>query len=291
MTERHAFRAMGTDVEVLLDAEPGPETLLALASVEAEFARLESLLSRFLADSELSRLNASGSIQAGDDLLAVVKLALAARERTGGRFDPTVHDALVRSGYDRSFELLRTGGGTPLPCPPPAGGGRVTVRGRHLLLSPGTRLDLGGIGKGYAVDRALACIARVGPCLVNAGGDLAVSGVPAGGVWPVGVDTPAGSLTLGLSTGALATSGSDRRRWRVGGEERHHLIDPRTGRPSTSDILRVTVAAPTVVEAEVLAKALFLAGEDGAVAEAEELGLSALLVTCDGRVRRTGGLA
>jgi FAD:protein FMN transferase len=285
--ERHAFRAMGTDVEAFLAVDPGLDAVLGLASVEREFRRLEDLLTRFDEASELSRLNAAGALEAGDDLVAVVELALAAREATGGRFDLTLHDALVASGYDRTFELLVGG---PAAEPPPLTTGGVRIRGRRIELDAGVRLDLGGIGKGYAVDRTVELLAPLGPCLVNAGGDLAVSGVPEDGVWPVAVETPAGPLTLGLREGALATSGSDRRRWRAGNEVQHHLIDPATGRPSASDLLRVTVAAPTAVEAEVLAKALFLAGEDAAVAEADELGVPALLVTTDGRLRRAGGM-
>lgn len=288
--ERHVFRAMGTEVEAFLDVPPGPDALLALASVEAEFERLEALLSRFRPDSELSRLNAQGSIEADDDLLAVVRLALAARECTGGRFDPTLHDALVAAGYDRSFEALGPSGPVdPSPAPAP-GGGRAWIRGRRIELEPGARLDLGGIGKGYAVDRAVDLLAPLGAALVNAGGDLAVAGIPAGGLWPVGVELPSGSITLGLAQGALATSGKDRRRWQVDGEERHHLIDPRSGRPAESDLLTVTVAGGSAVEAEVWAKALFLAGADAAAAEAEARGLPALLVSADGRTRAVGGL-
>lgn len=286
--ERHAFRAMGTGIEAFLDVPPGPDAVLGLASVEREFRRLEGLLTRFDDASELSRLNAAGAIEAGEDLLAVVGLALAARERTDGRFDPTVHDALVAAGYDRTFELLVGG---PAAALPPRTTGGVRISGRRIELDPGVRLDLGGIGKGYAVDRALALLAPLGSCLVNAGGDLAVAGVPEEGVWPVAVETPSGPLTLGLQEGALATSGSDRRRWRAGDAVHHHLIDPGTGRPSDSDLLRVTVTAPTAVEAEVLAKALFLARESAAVAEADRLGVPALLVTADGRVRQAGGLA
>ena len=286
--ERHAFHALGSECELLLDVEPGADAVLALASAEGEIRRLERILSRFRADSELSRLNAAGELEAGDDLLAVVRLALAARERTGGRFDPTVHDALVAAGYDRSFEELAGDGAWSEAVP---AGGNVRVRGRRIALDPGVRLDLGGIGKGYAVDRAVASLAALGPCLVNAGGDLAVAGVPPDGVWPVGVETPAGDLTLGVAEGALATSGSDRRRWLADGEERHHLIDPATGRPAESDLLTVTVAAHTAVEAEVAAKAFFLAGEQAAAAEADSLGLPTLLVTVDGRVRFAGGLS
>ncbi len=285
--QRFGFLAMGTDVDVLLDASPGPAANAALADVEREFGRLEQIFSRFLPDSELSRLNEAGELDASEEMREVVALALAARERTAGRFDPTVHDALVAAGYDRTFDDIDGHGGAPVPA-----GGGVRVTGRRIELDEGVRLDLGGIAKGYAVDRTLRTLAPCGPCLVNAGGDLAVSGLPDAGVWPVGVDTPSGPLTLGVKQGALATSGRDRRRWRTDdGEERHHLIDPSTGRPAGSDLFTVTVAAPTAVEAEVAAKALFLAGETAAAAEADAQGIPALLVTEDGRLRFAGGLS
>jgi FAD:protein FMN transferase len=274
------FKAMGTEVELLVEAD-GAER--ALEAAEDEFHRLEALLSRFLSDSELSRLNAERSLEPGPDLLEVVELALLARARTGGRFDPTVHDALVAAGYDRSFELVPADG--PAAGSAPCGGG-LLVDGRRIELEPGVRLDLGGIGKGFAVDRAAVVLAAAGPCLVNAGGDLAVRG----GSWPVGLETADGQITLELDRGAIATSGRDRRRWRRNGHEQHHLIDPRAGAPAETDLLRVTVVASDAVEAEVWAKALFLTGEEAAAAEADGLGLPAVLVTADGRTRLAGGL-
>lgn len=289
--QRHAFAAMGTTVEFLLAAEPGPGGAAALRAGEAEVHRLEALLSRFRPDSELSILNREGSLLAGPDLVRVTGLALAARRRTGGRFDPTVHDALVAAGYDRGFDELAS-----VRDAAPSGGrcgGRVSVDAatRLVELEPGSRLDLGGIAKGDAVDRACERLSVAGPCLVNGGGDLAVRGVPALGVWPVAVETADGTLTLGLAHGALATSGRDRRRWSRAGEERHHLIDPATGLPSASDLLRVTVAAASAAEAEVLATSLFLAGEHKALAEAEAGGIPAVLVTADGRTILAGALA
>jgi thiamine biosynthesis lipoprotein len=265
---RHAFRAMGTEVECQLD---GPVD--ACHAVEHEFARLEALLSRFRPGSQLSRLNRLGSLAAGPDLLEVVRLALDARARTDGLFDPTVHDAVVAAGYDRSFELLTCDGiaGPARPC-----GGAVELDGRTIRLAPGVRLDLGGIAKGYAVDRAVSLLARSGACLVNAGGDLAVSG----GLWPVAVEHA--DLTLELRGGALATSGRDRRRWTRGGEERHHLIDPRSGFPADGNLVCATVYAPTAVEAEVLAKVAFLTGDVDA---------PHVLVKADGHVVVGGGLA
>ena len=287
--ERTEFRAMGTDVELVLDVPAGGPSGDAFAAVRDEFARLEATLSRFRPESELSELNRAGRLDAGPDLLRVTELALEARERTGGRFDPTVHEALVAAGYDRTFEEVGAGGAVVATRPAARCLGAVTVAREtgEIALGPGVKLDFGGIGKGYAVDRACELLALFGPCLVSAGGDLAVHG----GSWPVGVETPAGALTLELTGGAIATSGSDRRRWRTPLGDAHHLIDPRTGSPAETDLLRVTVAGRTAVEAEVLAKALFLAGAEEAAVEADELGAPAVLTLLDGTTVLAGGLA
>lgn len=281
---RHRFRAMGTDVELLVEADDAAPGLVA---AEAEFRRLEGLLTRFRPESELSRLNSAGSIAAAPDLLRVVELALAASERTGGRFDITVHDALLAAGYDRSFELISPDDERPAR-PTAASRGRVEIVGSVISLDHGVRIDLGGIGKGYACERAAEILATAGPCLVNAGGDIATRG----GVWTVAVETPDGPLALELSGScALATSGRDSRRWRRAGRELHHIIDPATGDPSGSDLLRVTVVASDAVDAEVTAKALFLVGSEAARREADELAIPAVLVTEDGRTITTGALA
>ena len=269
---RHAFRAMGTDVELLLDAQPGPPARDLLRCCEAEVERLERLLSRFREGSELSQLNRRGAMRCGPDLVRVVELALAARERTSGLFDPTVHDAVVAAGYDRSFELLGdvATDGRPRRC-----GGRVQVEGDVVSLGDGVRLDLGGIAKGYTADRVAERLATAGPCLVNLGGDLTVRS----GRWPVAVTD---DLTLEVTAGALATSGRDRRRWRRRGVEAHHLIDPTTGLPARTDVVRATVFAATAAEAEALATAAFLGAE---------LDVPRVLVLADGRTIVAGGLA
>jgi thiamine biosynthesis lipoprotein len=117
-------------------------------------------------------------------------------------------------------------------------------------------------------------LAAAGPCLVNVGGDLTVRG----GRWPVAVTD---ELTLELTAGALATSGRDRRRWRRGRAEAHHLIDPATGVPAETDIVRATVFADTAVEAEALATAAFLGAE---------LDVPRVLVLADGRTIVAGAL-
>ena len=280
--QRRAFSAMGTEVELLLEGDD----VRLLEEVEAEFQRLEAVLSRFRSDSELSRLNEEREGRVGAELLELIELAIQARTASGGRFDPTVHDAVVASGYDRSFELLDGGRGTP--GTPARVGGTVAIDRTtgHVALEPGYRLDLGGIAKGWAADRALAALTGAGPALVNAGGDIAA----AGRVWPIDVET-AGGITLGLENGGVATSGRDRRTWGRDDDAQHHLIDPATGLPAEGDVLTVTVAAGSAAEAEVLAKTLFLAGDsERALDEAELAGIPTVLVTSTQEVRLAGGL-
>jgi FAD:protein FMN transferase len=279
--ERHSFRAMGTDMELLVEPTNG-HTPRAFAAAVDEFERLEQIMSRFRPDSELSQLNRERALDASLDLVRVVELALDARERTAGRFDPTVHDALIAAGYDRTFDDVEPDGPATVDGDVACLGG-VAVHDGRIELEPGVKLDLGGIGKGYAAERAAELLATSGACLVNAGGDVAVRGDV---VWPVGVDTADGQLTLALDRGGLATSGRDRRRWARGGEERHHLIDPTTGRSARSDLLRVTVVAADAVEAEVLAKVLFLSGTE----EAAQTDAAAVLVTDSGETVLTGAL-
>lgn len=274
---RHVFEAMGTEIELITRADDAEGEL---EDAEAEFHRLERLLTRFDLDSELSQLNAEGTLDASPELCRVVELALAGREETGGRFDPTIHDALVLAGYDRTFDELPADG--PVPPPGPRGGGAVRVDGSRIELDEGVRIDLGGIGKGFAAERAATILMAAGPCLVNAGGDIAVRGS-----WAIAVHD---GLTLELGGGGLATSGRDRRAWRRGDRALHHLIDPATGEPAACDLLRATVVGRDAVQAEIWAKALFLAGSHAAVAEADAQRLPCVLVTQDGRTQLAGGL-
>ena len=271
---------MGTDVEFLLDASPGTNSKHALDRTEAKLEHLEHVMSRFRNDSELSALNRAGRLEgASADLVRVVELALAAREESGGLFDPTVHGAVVAAGYDRDFEFVPADGdalpGSGVAPTETRCAGRVLVNGDSIALAAGVKLDLGGIGKGYAADRAAEVLAVAGPCLVNVGGDIAVRG----GSWPIGV-TP--EITLELTGGGMATSGRDRRRWRRGGDELHHLIDPTTGRPAVGSPLRVTVVAESATAAEVAAKVAFLGGT---------VENPTVVVTADGETLVAGGLS
>ena len=200
---------MGTEIELLVDGDQ-PDT--ALDAAEHEFHRLEALLSRFRDDSELSRLNRDGSIDPGADLARVVDLALEARAKDGRAVRPDGARRGRRRRLRPHFEQVPAH--PDALTPPPAatwGGRRAFCQSGHIELDDGVRLDLGGIGKGYAAERAAELLALAGDCLVNAGGDIAIRGGRGPSEWT--------ALTLQLTGGGLATSGRDRRRWERGGRE------------------------------------------------------------------------
>ncbi len=289
--ERVEWRAVGTTCSAAATTGAGDEqrARAALVAAQEEVAACESELSRFDAASDLSRLNASSGEWApvGPRLLETLRLAVEAREDTGGRFDPTVLPALVAAGYDRSFELLeerpairldgwRAGSAIELD----------EARGRARL-APGTAVDLGGIGKGYAARRALDAMLAAAPDLagglVDLGGDIAVRGeTPEGGPWRIAVADPRRPgetlAVLALAAGGVATSGRDARRFGPSGSL-HHLIDPETGEPAFAGPLTVTVVAPDAAEAEAHATTLAIASLEEARAHvAARPALSAIYV-------------
>ena len=288
---RESFAAMGTTIELLVDVPDGPPARGAMAAARAEFARLEALLSRFRPGSELSALNRARRMRVGPDLLRVVSAALALRRRTGGRFDPTVGRAVTASGYDRTFSELRDDPRPPAAARPAGGTVALDAGAGWIALGDGVDLDLGAIAKGDAADRGCALMAGAGPCLVSAGGDLAVRGPRPDGPWAVAIATADGPLTLALERGGLATSGTDRRRWNRGGRVAHHAIDPGHGRAATTDLVRATAVAVTAAEADALATALLVAGSPEAGRLADRWGVPAALVGEDGGLELAGGLS
>ncbi len=284
---------MGTEVSVV--AEAG-EAERARAEVAELFERWERTLSRFREDSELSRLNALAGTQVvvSELLLGALTTALAAARATAGLYDPTLLRALERLGYDRSFEHVPALAPAATVASAPGGGWRrirLDQRERTVTLPAGVGVDLGGIGKGMAVDAAIERLRADGlrRAMVNAGGDLRVLGTPADlGSWPVAIDGPKGSLTVPLARGALATSGIGRRRWRQGAAERHHLLDPRSGQPAWTGLWSVTVAAATCARAEVAAKTAFILGQRAGADFLAGKRLAGLLATDSGAWRAAG---
>ncbi|MGB8645406.1 MAG: FAD:protein FMN transferase [Anaerolineae bacterium] len=266
--ERLEFRAMGCQMLAVVDSDD-PAAAAAVRQVSEWFEEWEQALSRFRAESELNRLNRSAGrpFQASEVLWQVVQAALTAAQVSGGIVTPAVLDALETAGYDKSFELIQDPH-TAHGAPRPVGDWRAIQMDkthRRIKLPEGMRIDLGGIAKGWAADQAVKRLSKFGPALVDAGGDVAVSGPMANGEgWPIGVADPANPesnlATLQLQSGAVATSGRDYRRWQANGQAQHHLIDPRTGAPADTDVLTATVIAPSAVEAEMAAKLTLIRG-------------------------------
>lgn len=297
------FTAMGCQMFAVVDRS-SDEVAHMLAQVPQWFARWEACLSRFRADSELSQLNRAWGepFVASVLLLEVVDAALQAAHATEGIVTPTVLKALEAAGYGCSFEhLLRRDapaqhqrGDRFVPDWRAIAIDRVN---RTITLPPHARLDLGGVAKGWAADQAIRQLAAVGPALVDAGGDIAVSGPRAdGSAWAVGVADPFDGTQqrelLLITHGGVATSGRDYRRWQQNGIWQHHVIDPRTGLPSASDVISATVVAPTACEAEVAAKVALLLGSAAGLGWLEARPPLAGLVMCDDRtLRRSSKLA
>lgn len=295
-----ALAAMGTHAHVVVC---GPPALLDVAA--DRIADLERRWSRFRPDSEVSRLNAGGGepVAVSPETFLLVSRAVEAWRLTDGWYDPTVLDALERAGYDRSFRdptssVHRAAEPPAPPVPSPGAGGVALVPGlRTVRLPVGVRFDPGGIGKGLAADLVVAELRRAGAAgaCVNLGGDLRVAGEPpTRHGWVLGVDDPtrAGCVVpLALDDGALVTSTRRLRRWVRAGAQLHHLIDPRTGWPSASPVHTVSVVAREAWWAEVLAKAVLLAGPADGAELARRAGVDALVAMDGGRVLELGGWA
>ncbi len=304
--EAHEFPAMGGTIEVQAIACD----LREVERVPALFERHEQAMSRFRADSELNALNAATGLpfHASPLLFDVIDEAIGWACVTDGTFDPTVIDVLEEIGYDRSFEQLerlaaRSSDGVRAPTvlerkhARKAGWRNISFDfDRSLLAMPAdVRIDLGGIGKGYTVDRAIESLGARPNAMINASGDLYASGDgPDGDGWYVGVQDPfdpdADIVTLNVNDRGVATSGSLRRNWLQGDARYHHLIDTRTSTSAASDLVAVTVIALTATHADVLAKTAFVLGARAGLRLIERFdGAECIAVTADGNVLTSTG--
>ncbi|OHB73177.1 MAG: hypothetical protein A2V70_09155 [Planctomycetes bacterium RBG_13_63_9] len=277
---------MGTDC-VLAAVVPRCEracTEEVLRRAEAAIRGIEACMSTWLDDSELGRLNAAAAgeeVPLSPQSLAVLQIAQEAHRQTCGTFDVTCRPLV---------ELWRRAGKRGLaPTESEIAEARAASNwglvewtdGGAVKRSATARVDLGGIAKGYAIDRA-ADVLREAGCrggLVDVGGDLACFGKPADGeTWPVDVKDPSGPGHLArvrLLGGAVCTSGSYARFTEIAGRRYSHIIDPRTGRPADA-VLSATTVAPTAVVADVWATALSVLGAEGLVLLPE--GVEAMVV-------------
>lgn len=278
MTAEARFAAMGSHAHVLVSGATTERSAAELVDMATQrIEQLESLWSRFRPDSEVNELNRRRLAREVDPELSsetrlLLDRAAAAHRLTNGRFDPYMVEQVKDAGYDDHFRA-------PLDTAP-------------RVATPAAGFDPGGIGKGLAADIVAEELIETGAtgALVNLGGDIRLVGTaPDGADWRIDIEDPrtGGILsTVVLAQGAVATSSLVKRRWIDGdGEERHHLIDPITEKPSASVVLAVTVIAASAWQAEVLCKPLVLDwnSPDPHIPDPmqliESLGASAMVVT------------
>ena len=266
-------RLMGVEWVVTLhaaSAEAGEEAVRAALD---EVERLDAILSDYRPDTELSRLSAASPtprpVPVGDDLWEVLVRAVAVRDASDGAFDPTVGPLTALWRQARKSGVLPTARrlAEALAATGPETLRLVEDERSVALLRPGMRLDLGGIGMGFAIDRALALLRDRGvtAALIDASGDVGASGPPPGSpAWRIAVDPipgrlPASTGRVALARAAITTSGDARQAVSIGGRRYSHIVDPRTG-IGVHGPAAVTVIAPDATAADALATAASVLG-------------------------------
>ena len=272
------FQAMGSPCEVLTDGGTRQQAETLSSAVAQEAWRIEDKFSRYLDGNVIHAVNTAAGrpVKLDAETASLIDFAETLYEISNGRFDIT--SGVLRAAW--TFD-----GSDRLPEQPAidrvlgrVGWRRATWKRPWLTLEAGMEIDLGGIGKEFAVDRcaALARDATELPCMINFGGDLAITGPPAGRkTWKVGIEGPQSDTAdkvVELRQGALATSGDARRYLLRDGVRYGHILDPRTGWPIPDAPTSVTVAADTCTQAGMLSTLAMLQGAE-AEAFLEEQGI------------------
>ena len=286
---------MGTFAEVSIYSNDEKTAGKAVEEALNEMERMDRIMSNYRNDSELSQLNskaAKSPVPCKGELLDVIEQSLYYSELSGGAFDITVSPIVTIWGFfnekwqvpsDKEIERL-------LPA----------VSYKNIIINKGndpkkpdtisfknpqTQVDLGAIGKGYAVDKAFTIVKKYGiqNACINLGGNMYVLGTPPGkDAWKVGVQHPRNRNEilgyLELKDEATATSGDYERFFEIKGKRYTHIIDPRTGRP-VSDTIAVTVVAPTGTQVDALSTSVFVLGPEKGLALIKKIpGADALII-------------
>ena len=286
----------------------------AIAAAFAAITQANNLFSSYVPQSEVSRLNRSGGRQChvSSQTAALLARSVEISELTGGAFDITAGPLIkLWKKPIKAAELYRELSGTEVKAPEPTlpakeeldaarklvGCKRLTLGPNSAKLeTPGMAVDLGGIAKGYAVDKAIEALKAKGirHALVDAGGDgYALGTRPDGSPWRIGVQKPDDETgeyytgVLGLSDAAYATSGDYEQYAEIDGVRYAHIIDPRTGQPAQVAV-SVTVIAPDCTTADALATGISVLGPKDGVAVAEKAdGVECMVISRQGTGLKT----
>jgi len=291
---------MGTRISVELWHEDPVAAASAIDAVLAEMHRIDELMSHYKPESQLSRINreaAGAAVPVDRELAELIVRALEFSELSDGAFDITY--ASVGYLYDYREHLRPSE--AEIAAALPAINWRNVVVDRAAstvrFLRPGVRIDLGGIAKGYAVDRCIELLRGRGiaNAMVSAGGDSRLLGDRRGRPWVVGIRHPDDRerviARIPLEDTAISTSGDYERYFDEGGVRYHHIINPRTGRSATG-VRSVTVIGPDATLTEGLTKSVFIMGPERGIALVEtQPDADAIVVRSDGKVFYSKGLA
>ena len=259
---------MGTRCDVELWTEDRAAGEAAIAAVFDEMRRIDAEFSTFKPESEVSRVNAGAAkapMPISRELYDLIQTSIDYSVLTRGTFDITYASVGYLYNYPEHIRPSEAQIAAALPA----------ISYRHIHLDPaahtvffdrpGVRIDFGGIGKGYAVDRGIAVLQAAGftHAMVNAGGDSRVIGDRFGKPWIVAIRDPDDSthaaLKIPLSDTAFSTSGDYERYFDEGGVRYHHILDPKTGK-SPHKVRSVTILAPTATRSDALTKSVFVMG-------------------------------
>jgi len=295
--------AMGSALQVAVWTSDEPAARRAIDAVFAEFDRLENVLSVWRTNSDVQRLNAAAGREAvavGPDTLAVLDAAQEASRETGGAFDITFGALTDIWRFDHDQD-------NRVPSPEDIAArlrliDHAAVTTDHAtrtarIATAGVKVHLGGIGKGYAVDRAAAMLRAAGfdAFILQSGGDLYAAGRRGDRAWRVGLNDPRGAggesfATIELRDETFSTSGDYERFFMQDGVRYHHLLDPHTGQPARL-CRSVTIVARSALQADWLSTGVFILGPDEGMALVERLpGVEAVIVTAENEVRVSSGL-
>jgi FAD:protein FMN transferase len=291
---------MGTRIYVELWADDPGKGDAAIEAVMAEMRRIDDLMSHYKPESQLSQINARAAqepVQVDKELFDLIKLSTHFSEITEGAFDITY--ASVGHLYDYPHHVRPTEEQIKAALP--------AVNWRNMLFDPvhhtirfeheGMRIDLGGIGKGYAVDRGIAILQARGfqHALVSAGGDSRIIGDRMGRPWLIGIRNPDDKqkvvTRIPIVNSAMSTSGDYERYFDEGGVRYHHIIDPHTGHPA-SKVRSATILGPTATETDGMSKTAFVLGPEKALEIINKMPqYDAVFVTPDGKILYSNGLS
>jgi thiamine biosynthesis lipoprotein len=299
-TVRDQRTLMGTiwTIEVL-DHGRSEAAREAINAAYRELHRIDALMSEWKPDSPISQVNAhagEGAVEVPAELREMLERSVRYSEKSEGTFDITWRGMGRIWHFDDRFRV--PGANEVEAARQNVNYREIEIQGNRVRLPRSTMsIGLGGIAKGYAVDRAAQVLKAAGftDAMVDGGGDVLVSGTKNGEPWRLGVQHPRqerGTLigVLRLSNQALVTSGDYERFRVVDGVRYHHIIDPRTGWPAKASS-SVTVVSPTAERGVVLAKAVFILGPEKGLALARSEGVEVLLIDAQGKRFMTGGFA